>query len=257
MALDFTLDKYSKLLEVVNNSGYKPVTIAQYLNNKRPARSLLIRHDVDRQIMHALRMAQLEDRFGIQSSYYFRYNKNVFKPEIIKQIAALGHEIGYHYETLDKAKGDPEKAYEIFKQELAEFRDIVDVKTICMHGNPLTKWDNRDLWKHCKYEDCGIIGEAYLSIDNIAYLSDTGRNWGDGLKVKDWLPVNDQNICTQLKNLPHKTTEDVIAIIKRELFEDVYILVHPERWGNNLYQWFVSYVKDTVTNGVKKTVLFK
>ena len=49
------------------------------------------------------------------------------------------NEVGYHYEVLSKAKGDYEKAVELFEQELKEFRKIVDVKTICMHGSLLSR----------------------------------------------------------------------------------------------------------------------
>ena len=33
-----------------------------------------------------------------------------------------------------------------FERNLRRFRKLYPVKTICMHGSPLSKWDNRDLW---------------------------------------------------------------------------------------------------------------
>ena len=33
-----------------------------------------------------------------------------------------------------------------FGRNLEKFRKFYPVKTICMHGSPLSKWDNRDLW---------------------------------------------------------------------------------------------------------------
>ena len=77
-----------------------------------------MRHDVDRMPGNALKMAEVEHEFNIKSTYYFRVNNSVFKKEIIKKIASLGHEIGYHYECLDKAKGDLEKAIRIFQKDL-------------------------------------------------------------------------------------------------------------------------------------------
>ena len=58
------------------------------------------------------------------------------------------------------------------------------VKTICMHGSPLSKWDNRDLWKRYNYRDYGIIAEPYFDVDfdEVFYITDTGRRW-DGDKV--------------------------------------------------------------------------
>ena len=62
------------------------------------------------------------------------------------------------------------------------------VKTICMHGSPLSKWDNRDLWKKYDYRDFGIIAEPYFDVDfdEVFYLTDTGRRWdGDKVSVRD------------------------------------------------------------------------
>ena len=58
-------------------------------------------------------MAELEHELGIQSTYYFRF-PYTFKPEIIGKINDWGHEIGYHYDVLSKAKGDYEKAIKVF-----------------------------------------------------------------------------------------------------------------------------------------------
>ena len=55
------------------------------------------------------------------------------------KIPDLGHEVGYHYEVLSKANGNYERAIKLFEQELSKFRKIVDVKTICMHGSPLSR----------------------------------------------------------------------------------------------------------------------
>jgi len=44
-----------------------------------------------------------------------------------------------------------------FERNLEKLRELYPVKTICMHGSPLSKWDNRDLWKRYNYRDYGII----------------------------------------------------------------------------------------------------
>ena len=104
---DFTLEKYKELCLALLDSGYTPLTVYSYLvlegkkknnNNKL----VVLRHDIDRKLGNALRMAELEHELGIQSTYYFRV-PYTFKPEIIGKIHDLGHEVGYHYEVLSKA----------------------------------------------------------------------------------------------------------------------------------------------------------
>ncbi|HJH25353.1 MAG TPA: hypothetical protein C5S37_00965 [Methanophagales archaeon] len=110
--MDFTLSGYKDLCLALLGSGYTPLTVYSYLvlegkknnNNKL----VVLRHDIDRKCGNALRMAELEHELGIQSTYYFRF-PYTFKPEIIGKIHDLGHEVGYHYEVLSKAKGDYEK----------------------------------------------------------------------------------------------------------------------------------------------------
>ncbi|WP_269849870.1 hypothetical protein [Methanosarcina horonobensis] len=80
--------------------------MTEYICNQHPERFVLLRHDVDRMPGRALATAQIEHELGIKATYYFRTSENVFKPDIIRQIRDMGHEIGYHYETLSEAKGD-------------------------------------------------------------------------------------------------------------------------------------------------------
>lgn len=244
--LDFTLHKYKELCQAMLD--YEILTFKDYLVRERlPDRYMILRHDVDRKPENALIMAKIENEFGIHASYYFRMGRRTFKPEIIKKIAEKGHEIGYHYEALDKAKGDYEKAIRIFEEELEVFRKEYDVKTICMHGNPLTKWDNRDLWKKYDFKHYGVLGEAYLSLhDNIPYFTDTGRTWGYKYKIKDRF----QNEMSS--NLKVNTTDELIQLIRSGNGGNIYLLVHPNRWGKKPLEWLSNRVFDLAANIVMK-----
>ena len=197
MNFDFTITKYEKLCKTIVDSEYEVVRVEQYLTSRPSNKPLIIlRHDVDRKVNNALMMAEIEKRFGINSTYYFRTIKKVFNAEIIKNIEKMGHEIGYHYEVLEKANGNYEKAIELFKEELEDFRRICGLNTICMHGNPLSKWTNRELWGIYNYEEFGIIGETYISIDfnNVAYFTDTGRAWSNKYYLKDFLTIENLDL---------------------------------------------------------------
>ena len=50
-------------------------------------------------------MAQLEADMGNRGTYYFRIVPESFDPQIIENIAELGHEVGYHYEDVSLVIG--------------------------------------------------------------------------------------------------------------------------------------------------------
>jgi len=191
--LDFSLAKYEELCQAIVSSEYVPVTMHEYLKQDHPNSCLILRHDVDRKPIQAFKMGRIEHEYNLKSTYYFRTVKEVFQPQIINKIEGLGHEVGYHYEVLDVAKGDVNKAILIFKEDLRKFREIADVRTICMHGNPLTPWLNSDIWKEYNFNDFGLMGEAYLSIDSteVSYFTETGRAWNSSKhSIKDIMSAN-------------------------------------------------------------------
>jgi hypothetical protein len=70
---------------------------------KPKSNSIILRHDVDKLPENSLQFAQIQHALGIKGSYYFRIVPESFNVKIIKEIAALGHEVGLHYETIDLA----------------------------------------------------------------------------------------------------------------------------------------------------------
>ena len=255
--LDFTFNKYHGLCEAIIASDYIPITMNNYLteNISNVNKYVILRHDVDKMPENSLEMAKIENNLGIRSTYYFRSTKNVFRPDIMKQIYNLGHEIGYHYEDLVKAKGNTVKAIEIFEKELSNFRSICDIKTICMHGNSLSKWDNRDLWKSYSFQDFGIVGEAYVSIDfkKVLYLSDSGGLWNNStIRIKDTIAQDSLKLPVQLNN-----TDNIIDIFRNNTssIKQIYLLVHPDRWNDSMDKWLFEYITKKFRNSAK--VLYK
>ncbi|UUX91813.1 hypothetical protein [Methanoplanus endosymbiosus] len=258
MAHDFTLKKYSELCLALKKN-YSIITLFEYVTNYQNSqnRNLLsdekiciLRHDVDRNVKSALKMADIEHKLGIRSSYYFRYPYTFKKDQIIK-IKNLGHEVGYHYETLSKTRGDYNKAITLFEEELNAFREICDIKTICMHGSPLSPYDNRNLWDKYDYKNYGVIGDAYLSISNVRYFSDTGRNWNGRNSLRDNLSGTYQ----EFRNKDSlKSTDNLISYLQNNFDSDVYLTVHPERWAYNIRSLFISKVTDSVFNSGKKCI---
>jgi hypothetical protein len=247
MVRDFTMAKYGELCRVLLGAGYTPVTVYQYLTDPPGGRTVVLRHDVDRKPENALKMAELEHALGVCSTYYFRHPAT-FVPEVIGRVQALGHEVGYHYEVLAKAKGNYEEAIALFARELEEFRSLCDVRTICMHGSPLSRYDNRDLWKRYDLGEFEIVGEAYLSMagKDLRYLTDTGRNWGGKYSVRDAMPG--------VEPVPVETTDDLTCWIESSGAEGLYLTVHPERWAMSEGEWVIGSLTDLAVN-MGKTVL--
>ncbi|MBR2450084.1 MAG: hypothetical protein IKB40_01140 [Paludibacteraceae bacterium] len=260
--MDFTLRTYRKLLVALLHKGYRFITFEQYcmlLPSQRLERLVILRHDVDLKAENSLRIAQIENELGISASYYFRIVLDSNKPEVIRAIAKLGHEIGYHYEDMAIANGDVEKAYEHFTQQLAYFRQFYPVRTICMHGVPTSQWDGRDLWKHYDYKQLGIVGEPYFDVDfsEVFYLTDTGRRW-DGYKVsvRDKIPQYQDQWTEQ--GLVYRRTRAIIRAAKDDMLPPrIMITTHPQRWTSQPLPWLKELLWQSIKNTIKRLFLVK
>jgi hypothetical protein len=131
---DFTVHKYTQLLHSLMEQAYEFQTFEEYLSAPK-SRSIILRHDVDKRPANSLALAKIESELGLKGVYYFRAKVCSWDETIIKEIAKLGHEVGYHYEDLSTHKGNHQEAYQSFKQNLEKLRKLVPVSTICMHGH--------------------------------------------------------------------------------------------------------------------------
>lgn len=250
---DFTQKKYAKLLLGFQNTGYQFFTFEEYRKGFGNGCLVILRHDVDLKAENSLRTARIEHSLGIKASYYFRVVEQSNKPEIIKEIAALGHEIGYHYEDMTICQGNVGKAVLHFKEQLEYFRQFYPVKTICMHGSPRSRFDSRDLWKQYDYHDFGIIGEPYLDVDfsKIIYLTDTGRRWdGFNVSVRDKIPVYQDEWKKQ--GMVYHSTDDILKALHDGSFpKQLMLTTHPQRWTDEIWPWLEELAVQSAKNVVK------
>ena len=161
----------------------KPFLTIRDILNSAQSRCILLRHDVDRRPSRSVAMAKLEAGKDISATYYFRItNTGQFPVQAVKDIAALGHECGYHYEVLSDCKGDMAAASELFKKNLAGLREIVPVDTVSMHGAPLSPHDNQDFGDTLNFSKYALLGDAVRTVEKFdpLYFTDTGGIWADG-----------------------------------------------------------------------------
>lgn len=320
--MDFTIKKYGQLLNALIESGYEFPSFKKYaLSNEHALSSamdvgqyqdgdshserapesddlldwnlpnlqqkrVILRHDVDRLPENSFRLAQLEYDLGISGSYYFRIVPESYNLRIMNEIAALGHEIGYHYEDVDlaapkrnngmmerwsngaglerrtsasniplfqnsniPAEGLIDAAYNSFCRNLEILRKDFEIVTACMHGSPRSKYDNRIIWQKYSYRDLGIIGEPYFDIDfnEFAYFTDSGRRWnGDKVTLRD--KVNSQY------SFDFKSTQQIIDGIEI-LPDNLMFTIHPQRWNDNLLPWAKELVGQNMKNVVKRVLV--
>lgn len=260
--MDFTLTTYQKLIKDLIKQGFSFLSFQEFM--KKPTnKNIILRHDVDKLPENSLQFAKIQHKLGIKGSYFFRIVPKSFKPEIIEKIAGLGHEIGYHYEDIDLTvksmknnklimKNEEEiakKAIVLFEKHLTELRKYYPVKTICMHGSPLSKYDNKLLWKYYNYSDFGIIGEPYFDVDfsKILYLTDTGRRWnGDCVSIRDKVSNSEFRI-QNFKN----TTDIIKAAEDGKLQNQIMFTFHPQRWTDKPLPWVKELLLQNTKNVAK------
>ena len=255
--MDFTIGKYKQLLEALKNADYTFQPFAEFLEAPIE-RAIILRHDVDAKKQNSLRFAKIQAVAGIKATYYFRIVQQSFGTDVIKEIASLGHEIGYHYEELSTYQGDFNKAFQVFQMNLDKLRKLAPVSTICMHGSPRSKYDSRDLWKTHDYKELQIIGEPYFDVDfsKVLYFTDTGRRW-DGQKVS----IRDKVDNTQYQELKQNgyiihSTDDLIKAAKAKALTDAIMLtIHPQRWHSSPILWTSELIAQNLKNVAKRVLL--
>ena len=253
---DFSLGSFKNLLVKLKEKNYSFNSFDSFLNdqinfNNSKSAIVILRHDIDLKKRSGLKFARLEHDLGMKGTYYFRAVKKIFDPEIIKKIADLGHEIGYHYEDLSACKGDFEMAIKSFERNLNKFRSLVPVQTISMHGNSLSKFDNKKLWDKYNYRDYGLIGEPYFDLDfnQLLYLTDSAQRWnGSKIAVRDKVQSG--------FDFDFTTTFDIIDNIDR-LPPKIMITVHPDRWTDNPLEWHRINAVVKIKNFIKVNFLSK
>ena len=166
------LDNYMNLIESFKNNGYQ---FRGFDDEIRKKGDLLLRHDVDFDVELALKLAQLESRIEVLSTYFFLVRSdsyNILSPqnfESIQRIKDLGHHISLHFDPLiyeDYVKG-LEEELEIFSR-LFSFKP----KVISIHR------PNEDFLNGVSLGVSHTYQKKFFS--EIKYISDSGGKFKFG-----------------------------------------------------------------------------
>jgi hypothetical protein len=252
--MTFSLAYYETMLANLAASGRTvlPVVDALALDPAHAAAYCVMRHDVDRVPARAVRIARLEQAHGIRSTYYFRCTRDDRFPRFaIEEIAGCGHEVGLHYETLSRCRGDVGIAVEAFGRNLAAFRAIAPCTTVSMHGAPLSRFNNQDLVAYLDLAALGLEGDAVAHMQrlNPVYITDTGGAWNAGasrnLRDVAGEPVTD---------VPDLSRPDLALRFLAGIDRLLYLSCHPERWPATAAGRAQVLVADGLANFAKRVL---
>ena len=230
---------YAELLESIKAPKH-PLKAVMFggLNGDK---AVLVRHDIDYRMDHALEFARYEASLGCFATYfllhtaqYFDYSK-VFGMQVA-ELHDLGHEVGLHSAFISDwytngGKCDPAKPIGFLRKHT-----MGGVIGTAAHGDKICydhDFVNYEVWKECqklrekpgpwpkfKLSDFGLEYEAY-SLPRDAYLTDTGHNWKGALR---FMPLFERWSDPLLKDA---TIEGFNAMPEGSIMQ---LLVHPIWW---------------------------
>lgn len=178
---NFSIRHYFDVLDKAKNNYDFIGPLRDVYKLKKKKNFIILRHDVDISLDHALKMAQMEYDHNLHSTFFILlhspfYNaltkKNI---SIIRKISELGHEIGLHYDT-DVLSKSPNRAHLQIKNEAKILEDISDQKIVSVtQHNPTTSIKlNPKLIS-------GFLDAMHSTLAKSAvYMSDSVQNWRKG-----------------------------------------------------------------------------
>jgi hypothetical protein len=200
---DFTVDKYQTIL-LKAKKRFRFITFRE-LN--LTGEISLWRHDVDFSPHRALALALMEAEEGVVSTYFFQVSSrfyNLFEPEItliVRKIAALGHDIGLHFdpEVLEDGVSSDHESMLILQANLLENIANKKIAVFSLH-NPTTISGIAFDEPFCG----GLLNATHPSLrEEFSYCSDSNGIWR-------FRPLE--------------------AMILDEKITKLYVLTHPEWW---------------------------
>tara|TARA_B110000908_G_C10263653_1_gene461465 strand:+ start:2755 stop:3567 length:813 start_codon:yes stop_codon:yes gene_type:complete len=205
----------------------------QILDQDKNKNWIVVKHDVETNVSKALKLAKIESKYNIFATYYVQSCLLKDNEYQLKEIAALGHEVTYHYDVLDSNNGDYEIAINEFNKTINQFKEFgFIVRTVCPHGNPIVNrsgWSsNKDFFRNKE------VSEKFSEILDIVvhlssrlekkyiYISDAAYSW----KIISNIEDND------VENKGDQEISDFFKVLSDNK-DCLIISTHPHRWQSS------------------------
>ncbi|MEG1300055.1 MAG: hypothetical protein RSC93_05080 [Erysipelotrichaceae bacterium] len=182
----FEYDYYKKIINVLIKNKYR---FSSYLDADDNKKNVILRHDVDLSLDHALLFAELEHELGVSSTYFILLTSDFYNPmskinrEIIKKIIDYGHKVYLHFDTQIYNYDSTEELTKLVNKEIKALSEITgDRNKIVSFHRPIKELFNLGL------EDGIISAYDKRFFSDFNYISDSRMCW-----KKD--PIKEINCC--------------------------------------------------------------
>lgn len=196
----FTYDNYIKMIKLLKKKDYSFVYYND-LGKNEIRKEVIIRHDVDFSLKKCLKIAEIEYKENVKSTFFILLSTNfynIFSKESSKyllKILELGHDIGLHFD---------EKRYEINNYDQLEL--YIEKEKYIIENYLSTRINAVSMHRPSKW-----ILENDIKFKNI-------ENTYSKKYIKDYKYLSDSRMFWR---------EDVINTINTEKFQKLHILTHP------------------------------
>jgi hypothetical protein len=177
---NFSYNHYLQVLEEAK-SQYNIGPVKDIFKLKKKEKFIILRHDVDVSLEHALRIAELEAKHDLRSTHFILFHGVYYNAlsdrnvAIIQKISNFGHEIGLHYDT-SFLSGSTRKIIRMIGDEIKILENIIDKKIISIVQHDPSTSPKLGVQISNKFLD----PTKSITFKNISYISDSVQNWRRG-----------------------------------------------------------------------------
>ncbi len=255
---------WDKFCEQLHKNGFHSIPAKMLISEKIKYNYVVLKHDVETNVAGALRMAEIEHKWGHSGSYYVQAylledEKNIL---MLKKMQDMGHEISYHHDVMDANSGDISAAIADFDAKCEFFeKNGFKITTICQHGNPIVErkgyTSNRDFFrnetvKEKFYYMADIMvdfKEKALGSTDYLYFSDAGRKFK---LIYD--PINNDLIPSDDMNIPFDNLDLLWNYVMKQNANAI-ISTHPHRWVKSKAKYIIKTAVFKVVKAIAKLLM--
>lgn len=175
--VEFTYDWYREFLDQLRAEGCEFLTFDQEPRED----SLHLRHDVDLSLDDALKMARIEAEADVQATYCILLTSPLYNPldrdnaATIREIDALGHDVGLHFNTHNYWDGETSPPAEAIERRVRQEQAALEIVTSDISAT--VSFHRPVPWVLGREFDGFQNTYAPAFFSETAYLADSNQRW--------------------------------------------------------------------------------